>query len=186
VHPGAGFWLLVGAACLALASVAAVLVAGGFERFGADLTRTRFEGPAAPVAAAAAVLTLPAFLLPLSDSAGWAGTGTLQPTFGLSAFRLLAAFGVCLGALLLAPRCRSGQAAGLYAGVAVVLVLRLLRAVPGIGQLGAGALGTGGLGEGAWASGLCLALVLVALAVTMHTSTDHALSSEDIDRDAGR
>ncbi|WP_156935102.1 hypothetical protein [Pseudonocardia spinosispora] len=173
VGPGPGFWLLVLTLPLTLATVVAALVSGGFERTEVDLSTARFDGPTTPAASAASVLTLPAFWLPLSDGTMWGSTGVVQPPFGLPGWALLAAFGATFGAVLIGPRCRAGQAAALFGGVAVVLVLRLLRAVPGVGltgplaEYGASAGMTSGWGEGAVATALCLLVVLAAMVMAL-------------------
>ncbi|HTF51866.1 MAG TPA: hypothetical protein VK735_30850 [Pseudonocardia sp.] len=172
VDGGPGLWLLLLAVALAGASALALVLAGGFERDEIDLVPTPYEGPVAAASAAAAVLAVPAFWLPLVDGAGWAPTGVLQPPFGLASWGLLAGFAVTAGALLIAPRCRPGQAVALFGGVVVVLVLRLGRLAVAAGQLP-----PDGLGEGAWATGLCLLLVLVAAPIALRARPKLVLSS---------
>ncbi|HEX4248870.1 MAG TPA: hypothetical protein VH008_13485, partial [Pseudonocardia sp.] len=164
VGAGPGLWLTLLAVTLAGAAALAVVLAGGFERDEVDLARTPYEGPLAAASSAAAVLTVPAFWLPLVDGAGWGTTGVLQPPFGLPSWGLLAGFAVTMGALLIGPRCRPGPAMVLYGGVFVVLVFRTARlaVTPGL------VLGNG-LGEGAWATGLCVVLVVVAAALVPRT-----------------
>jgi hypothetical protein len=164
VNAGPGLWLTLLAVTLAGAAALAVVLAGGFERDEVDLTRTPYEGPLAAASAAAAVLTVPAFWLPLVDGAGWGTTGVLQPPFGLPSWGLLAGFAVTMGALLIGPRCRPGPAMVLYGGVIAVLVFRVARlaVTPGL-------VPGDGLGEGAWATGLCLAVVVVAAALVPRT-----------------
>ena len=164
VGAGPGLWLTLLAVTLAGAAALAVVLAGGFERDDVDLTRTPYEGPLAAASAAAAVLTVPAFWLPLVDGAGWGTTGVLQPPFGLASWGLLAGFAVTMGALLLGPRCRPGPAMVLYGGVLAVLVFRVARLAVTQGLV----LGDG-LGEGAWATGLCLLLVVVAAVLVPRT-----------------
>jgi hypothetical protein len=157
VKAGVGLGLTLLTVVLAGAAALAVVLAGGFERDEVDLTRTPYEGPLPAAAAAAAVLAVPAFWLPLLDGVGWGATGVLQPPFGLPSWALLSGFAVTVGAVLIGPRCRPARAVALFAGVVTVLVFRVLRLAvtpgPGVGD---------GVGEGAWASGLCLVLVLVA------------------------
>jgi len=164
VSAGPGLWLTLLAVSVAGTAALAVVLAGGFERDEVDLTRTPYEGPLAAASAAAAVLTVPAFWLPLVDGAGWGTTGVLQPPFGLASWGLLAGFAVTMGALLIGPRCRPGPAMVLYGGVFAVLVFRAARlaVTPGL-------VPGNGLGEGAWATGLCLALVVVAAVLVPRT-----------------
>jgi hypothetical protein len=164
VGAGPGLWLTLLAVTLAGAAALAVVLAGGFERDEVELSRTPYEGPLAAASAAAAVLTVPAFWLPLVDGAGWGTTGVLQPPFGLASWGLLAGFAVTMGALLIGPRCRPGQAMVLYGGVFAVLVFRTSRlaVTPGL-------VPGNGLGEGAWATGLCLLLVVVAAVLVPRT-----------------
>ncbi|HEY2206459.1 MAG TPA: hypothetical protein VGH99_18500, partial [Pseudonocardia sp.] len=161
VGAGPGLWLMLLAVVLAAAAGLAAVLAGGFERDDVDLSRPRPGGaPMAAASAAGAVLTVPAFWLPMVNGAGRGTTGVLQPPFGVASWALVAAFMVTLGALVIAPRCRPIRAAALLAGVAVVLALRLVRLV---------AAGLPGLvpGEGTWATALCLVVVGVALALAM-------------------
>jgi len=164
VAGGPGLWLTLVAVALAVAAALAAILAGGFERDEVELGPTPYEGPVAAAGAASAVLTVPAFWLPLVDGAGWGVTGVLQPPFGLGSWGLLAGFAVCAGALLIVPRCRPGRAVALLGGVAVVLVLRLLRLALVPGRLPAD-----GPGEGAWATALCLLLVLVGGVIVLRT-----------------
>lgn len=167
VDAGPGWWLACVAVFTALVGAAVAVVAGGFERDDVDLaelTGRPFGGPLAAASAAAAVLAVPAFLLPLVDGAGRGVTGVFQPPFGLPAWTLLAAMAVTVGIALLGPRCRPGPAAVLYTGGCVLLMLRLAR-IP----FGPRPLPAAGLAEGAWASLLCLVLLLVAATVAVRS-----------------
>jgi hypothetical protein len=165
VDAGMGCWFAVAAVLTALAGALVSVVSGGFERDDVDLTGRSFSGPTAPVAAGAAVLALPAFMLPLVNGAGRGVTGVVQGPFGLPSWALLAAMSVTLGIGLLGPRCRPIPAAVLYTGGCVLLVLRLAR-VP----FGPRPLPATGLAEGAWATVLCLLLLLVAATIAVHTA----------------
>jgi hypothetical protein len=164
---GPGWWLACAAVLTALAGSAVAVVAGGFERDDVDLeelTGRPFGGPAAPASAAAAVLAVPAFLLPLADGAGRGVTGVFPDPSGLPAWSLLAGMAVVVGLALLGPRCRPGPAAVLYTGGCVLLMLRLAR-IP----FGPRPLPAAGLAQGAWASVLCLVLLLVAATVAVRS-----------------
>jgi hypothetical protein len=169
VDAGVGWWLAVGAVLLALAGALAAVVCGGFERDDVDLSERSFAGPTAPASAAAAVLALPAFLLPLVDGAGRGVTGVFQKPFGLPAWALLAGLLVTVGVAMLGPRCRPVQAAVIYTGGCLLLMLRLAR-IP----FGPRPLPTAGLAEGAWASLLCLLLLLLAATIAVRTGQPDA------------
>jgi hypothetical protein len=165
VDAGPGWWLAVAAVPLALAGALASVVCGGFERDEVDLTGRAFAGPTASPSAAAAVLAVPAFLLPLVDGAGRGVTGAFQAPFGLPAWALVGGLLTTAGVALLGPRCRPVPAAVLYTGACVLLMLRLAR-VP----FGPRPLPYAGLAEGAWATVLCLVLLLVAATMSVHAA----------------
>lgn len=173
VDAGPGWWLACAAVLTALAGALAAAVCGGFERDDVDLTERPFGGPTAPASAAAAVLALPAFLLPLVDGAGRGVTGVIQAPFGLPAWALLGGLAVTVGVALLGPRCRPIPAAVIYTGGCVLLMLRLAR-IP----FGPRPLPTAGLAEGTWATLLCLVLLLVAATVAVRAG------QEDVERSA--
>jgi hypothetical protein len=172
VAAGPALGLLLAAVALVVTSAVCLVLAGGFDRDDADLTPAPYEGPLAAAGAASAVLTIPAFWLPLLDGAGWGVTGVLQPPLGLGSWGLLAAFAVLAGTLLVVPRCRAPRAFALLGGTAVVLSCRLARPV-----LTPGRLPDGGLGAGFWASALCLVVVLVTAVLTVRARPSPVLSS---------
>ena len=172
VAGGPGLWLMLAASGLAVLAGLALVLAGGFERDDVEMVDVPYEGPFAAASAAAAALTVPAFWLPLVDGVGWGATGVLQPPFGLASWGLLAGFAVTAGALLICPRCRPPRSVAVLAGVAFVLVVRLVWLA-----VGAGPLSGGRPGEGAWASMLCLLLVLMTLAVALRAGPLVVLSS---------
>lgn len=165
IDAGGGWWLAVAAVAAALVGAFGAALAGGFERAEVDLTDRSFHGPTAVPAAAAALLAVPAFVLPLVDGAGRGVTGVFQPPYGLPSWALLAAMSTVVGVGLLGPRCRPASAAVLYTGASLLLVLRLAR-IP----FGPRPLPAEGLAEGAVASVLCLLLMLVAATIATHGS----------------
>lgn len=176
MRPGPGFWLLIGAVVVAAGAALATVIVGGFERDEVDLSAFRFNPVDASVAWAGAMLAVPAFWLSLRNGAGWGTTGVLQPPFGLASWGLLAGFATTVGALIVAPGCRPRRAVALYAGVALVLVLRLARLAPAPGPGPAGP-GSAGPGEGAWATILCLLFVLGSVVLALRLGPFRALSS---------
>jgi hypothetical protein len=165
VDSGVGSWFAVAAVLTAVTGALAAVISGGFERDDVDLSEHSFSGPTAPVAAGAAVLALPAYLLPLINGTGRGVTGVIQGPLGLSSWALLEAMIVTVGVGLLGPRCRPVPAAVLYTGGCVLLVLRLAR-IP----FGPRPLPATGLAEGAWASVLCLLLLLSAATIAVHAA----------------
>ncbi|WP_028926697.1 hypothetical protein [Pseudonocardia acaciae] len=172
VRAGPGLWLLIGSVAAALAGACALVLGGGFDREDVDLSGDRFDLLTASAASAAALVAVPAFWLPLINGAGWGVTGVLQPPFGLASWGLLAAFAVSVGALLIGPRCRPDRAASLLVGVAVVLVVRMVRLISVPDELP-----RTGLGEGAWATGLCILLVLGTGVIALRIGPWWVLSS---------
>jgi len=169
VDAGPGSWFAFAAALTALAAGLLAVISGGFDRDDVDLTGRSFSGPSAPVAAGAAVLAVPAFALPLVNGTGRGVTGVFQAPFGLPSWALLCAMSVTVGVGLLGPRCRPAQAAVLYTGACVLLVLRLARVL-----FGPRPLPTTGPAEGVWASVLCLLLLLAAATIAAHTAQSGA------------
>jgi hypothetical protein len=169
VDAGVGAWFAAAAVLTALTGALLAAVSGGFERDDVDLTDRGFSGPTAPVSAGAAVLAVPAFMLPLVNGVGRGVTGVVQGPLGLSSSALFMAMVVTAGVALLGPRCRPVPAAVLYTGGCVLLVLRLARVV-----LGPRPLPASGLAEGAWATVLCLLLMLAAATIAVHTAQSGA------------
>lgn len=149
-----------GAVLAVLAVVGSLLVAGSSVVAGMVERETADPEPAGPwlrwPVAAAAVLAVVAFALPMVTSERYQGTALLGD-LAFSSAGLLAGLLVVVAGCALAPYSRPPRAAAVLAGVAVVLVVRLLE-LPAIGATGDAAATPG---VGFWAGGAAVA-VLVA------------------------
>lgn len=151
-----------GAVLAVLAVVGSLLVAGSSVVAGMVERETADPEPVGPwlhwPVAAAAVLAVVAFALPMVTSERYPGTALLGD-LAFSSAGLLAGLLVVVAGCALAPNCRPPRAAAVLAGAATVLVVRLLE-LPAIVATGDAAATAG---AGFWAGGAAVA-VLVATA----------------------
>ncbi|MQA63331.1 MAG: hypothetical protein GEU86_17980 [Actinophytocola sp.] len=129
-RPGIGVVWTAVAVLGALLLAACSLVAGVVER--EDTERVPLHNAVMFSSAIAGPLVIGAFGLPVISAAEYQGSGLAQ-RFDLTFWGVLVAMLVVLGALALAPLCRSARAAALLLGAVGVVVVRLLE-LPLVGR----------------------------------------------------
>ena len=122
---GLGAWA-AGASVL-FAAVAAVLaaIAGAVERDDVDLTEMAMRRSVLAPSLVALVLGAGAFSLPVLTAPGYSAPGVFTD-FGTTSWGLVLALAAVVGATVLAPMCRPGQAAALLFGAALLVGVRVL------------------------------------------------------------
>ncbi|WP_199740600.1 hypothetical protein [Saccharopolyspora rhizosphaerae] len=151
-----------------LAAVAAVLaaIAGAVERDDVDLTEMAMRRLVLVPSLVALVLGAGAFSLPVLTAPGYSAPGVFTD-FGTTSWGLVFALAAVVGATVLAPMCRPGQAAALLCGGALLVAVRALEF-----PLTAGRLPGAEPGLGLWCALGCVVVLLgTALAARRSAAT---------------
>lgn len=122
---GAGAWAAVVAMLAAAAAACCAGLAGGVEREDVDLSELTWRRPVLIPAAAAALLAVGAFGLPVLSAPGYAAPG-LWSDFRFASWGLVFGLVAVIAAALLAPFSRPTRGAALLLGAAAVVALRLV------------------------------------------------------------
>lgn len=158
-RPGIGVVWTAVSVLGALLLAACSLVAGVVER--EDTERVPLHSAVMYSSAIAGALVIGAFGLPVISAAEYHGSGLAQ-RFDLTFWGVLVAMLVVLGALALAPLCRSARAAALLLGAIGVVALRLLE-LPLVGRQVTGF----EIEAGAWFGFAAVAVLAVAAGIAV-------------------